>query len=63
MRGRDSSYIEKNPFFSFIKKGAFIRKSKKYVALYIKKADNAIILTIILIYDNMFIYNTLFCLN
>ena len=43
--------------YSFIKQGAFTRKSKKKEALYIVKGNNALILTIILIYDNIYIYS------
>ena len=35
-----------------------MRKSKKKEALYIIKGNNVLILTIICIYDNMYIYNT-----
>ena len=42
--------------FNCIKQEAFIRKSKKEEALYIIKGNNVLILSIILKYDNMFIY-------
>ena len=42
--------------YTFIKQGAFTRKSKKEEALYIIKGNDVLILTYICIYDNINIY-------